>query len=48
MSQVLRAIDTVARHIGEPLRRALVYGGDLDMLRGDTQVIGWRSLGRSA
>mgnify|MGYP000849604046 FL=1 len=47
-AEATRAIDTVARHIGEPLRRALVYGGDLDMLRGDTQVIGWRSLGRSA
>ena len=31
-----RSLDTVARHIGTPLQRALVYGGDLDMQRGET------------
>jgi predicted AAA+ superfamily ATPase len=41
----LRMLDTVQRHIGQPCRRAVVYGGDIDMSRGDVEVLGWRSLG---
>lgn len=40
----LKGLDTVARHIGEPVRRALVYGGDASQSRGDIAVLGWRDL----
>jgi predicted AAA+ superfamily ATPase len=47
LADTVRALDTVSRHIGEPVQRALIYGGALDMQRGETQVIGWRSLGKA-
>ncbi len=40
----LKGLDTVARHIGEPVQRALVYGGDASQSRGDIAVLGWREL----
>ena len=40
----LRGLDTVARHIGKPVKRALVYGGDSRQSRGDIAVLGWRDL----
>lgn len=47
-ADALRPLETVARHTGVAARRALVYGGDLDMQRSGTQVIGWRSLGSTS
>ena len=43
-SEWLRGLDTVARHIGQPVKRALVYGGDTRQSRGDIGVLGWRDL----
>lgn len=40
----LRGLDTVARHIGQPVKRAVVYGGDTRQSRGDIAVLGWRDL----
>lgn len=40
----LKGLDTVARHIGEPVHRALVYGGNIGQSRGDIAVLGWRDL----
>jgi uncharacterized protein len=40
-----KPLTTVARHMGEPVRTALVYGGDLPQQRSDgTAVIPWHQL----
>jgi uncharacterized protein len=39
-----RNLQTVQRHIGEPTRSALVYGGDMTAERSDFFQIGWRDL----
>lgn len=46
-SEWLGALKTVGRHIGENVRRALIYGGDTDFARSDVTVLGWRSLVRA-
>lgn len=43
-SDWLGALSTVARHIGEPVHRALIYGGTQGQSRSDTAVLGWRDL----
>ncbi|MBI2317507.1 MAG: ATP-binding protein, partial [Betaproteobacteria bacterium] len=43
----LKAMDTVERHIAEPVRRALIYGGDTSFERAGTTVLGWRDLRRA-
>ncbi len=40
----VRSLDTVQRHVGLPVQRALVYGGDLPQTRADIAVIPWREL----
>jgi len=41
----LRNLHTVQRHLGEPVRRALIYGGDAPQTRDDIAIIPWRALG---
>lgn len=40
----LRNLHTVQRHLGEPVRRALIYGGDSPQTRDDIAVIPWHGL----
>lgn len=40
----LRALNTVQRHMAEPTRNAVLYGGDLTALRTDAQLVSWRDL----
>lgn len=44
-SEWLRNLDTVHRHLGEPVERALIYGGDTLQSRADIAVVPWRGLG---
>jgi len=44
-SEWLRNLDTVKRHLDEPTRRALIYGGDAPQTRTDIAVVPWRGLG---
>ncbi|MGY8905219.1 MAG: ATP-binding protein [Burkholderiales bacterium] len=39
-----RGLQTVQRHLGQPTRNALVYGGDLNAERFEAQVVGWRAI----
>ncbi len=41
----LRSLQVVHRHLGEPTRRALIYGGDSLQMRGDISVVSWQALG---
>ena len=43
-SEWLRSLDTVARHIGQPVKRAVVYGGNIRQSRGNIAVLGWHDL----
>ena len=38
------ALSTVQRHMGQPTRNAILYGGDLGASRTDATLIGWRDL----
>jgi predicted AAA+ superfamily ATPase len=40
----MRGLTTVQRHMDQPTRNAVLYGGDLSVKRTDAQVIGWRDL----
>jgi uncharacterized protein len=40
----LRNLDTVQRHLGEQVQRALIYGGDTAQTRADIAVVPWRGL----
>jgi uncharacterized protein len=40
----LRNLDTVQRHLGHPVRRALIYGGDTMQTRDDVLVLPWSIL----
>jgi uncharacterized protein len=44
-SEWLRGLDTVQRHLGQPVQRALIYGGDTPQTRADIAVVPWRGLG---
>ncbi len=41
----LRSLQVVHRHLGEPTRRALIYGGDSLQMRDDISVVSWQALG---
>jgi predicted AAA+ superfamily ATPase len=43
-SEWLRNLHTVQRHLGEPVRGALVYGGNLPQTRDDITVLPWQDL----
>jgi predicted AAA+ superfamily ATPase len=40
----LQSLNTVQRHISQPTRNAVLYGGDLSAQRTDAQLVGWRDL----
>lgn len=40
----MQSLKTVQRHMAEPTRNAVLYGGDLSASRTDAQVVGWRDL----
>ncbi len=40
----LRSMQTVQRHIGQPTRNSVLYGGDLTAARSDAHVVGWRDV----
>lgn len=40
----LQSLKTVQRHMAEPTRNAVLYGGDQSASRTDAQVLGWRDL----
>ncbi|MDI9334100.1 MAG: ATP-binding protein [Cytophagales bacterium] len=44
-SEWLRGLDAVQRHLGEPVQRALIYGGDTPQTRTNIDVVPWRRLG---
>lgn len=44
-SEWLRGLDAVQRHLGEPVERALIYGGDTSQSRADIAIVPWRGLG---
>lgn len=44
-SEWLKNLDTVHRHLDQPVQRALIYGGDSPQIRADIAVIPWRALG---
>lgn len=46
-SEWLKNLHTVMRHIGEPARAAVLYGGDLSYERSDVSVVAWRDVGRA-
>jgi predicted AAA+ superfamily ATPase len=40
----LQSLNTVQRHMNQPTRNAVLYGGDLSAQRTDAQLVGWRDL----
>lgn len=40
----LQSLNTVQRHMSQPTRNAVLYGGDLSAQRTDAQLVGWRDL----
>jgi predicted AAA+ superfamily ATPase len=40
----LQSLKTVQRHMSQPTRNAVLYGGDLSAQRTDAQLVGWRDL----
>lgn len=40
----LQSLKTVQRHMNQPTRNAVLYGGDLSAGRTDAELVGWRNL----
>ena len=40
----LKSLKTVQRHMSQPTRNAVLYGGDLSTGRTDAELVGWRDL----
>lgn len=40
----LKGLQTVKRHMDQPTRNAVLYGGDLSASRTDAQLVGWRDV----
>jgi predicted AAA+ superfamily ATPase len=40
----LQSLNTVQRHMNQPTRNAVLYGGDLSAQRTDAELLGWRDL----
>jgi predicted AAA+ superfamily ATPase len=40
----LHSLNTVQRHMSQPTRNAVLYGGDLSAQRTDAELVGWRDL----
>ena len=43
-SDWLRGLETVERHMGHAVRKAVLYGGDTSMPRTQADVVGWRDV----
>lgn len=46
-SSWLAGLATVQRHLAQPTRNAVLYGGDASYIRSDTSVLGWRDLAQA-
>ena len=40
----LRSLQTVQRHMGQPTRHAVLYGGDISANRSEAALVGWRDV----
>lgn len=40
----LQSLNTVQRHMAQPTRNAVLYGGDLSARRTDAELVGWRDV----